>query len=62
METQMNEVLKVPEVAAILRIPRSRAYLLVQRGEIKSFHVGERSVRVPRGALDEYMAADRRER
>ena len=55
MEIRTNEVLKVPEVAAILRIPRSRAYALVQSGEIPSFKIGERSVRVHRRALDEYM-------
>ena len=55
MDVERNEVLKVPEIAAILRIPRSRAYALVQRGEIPSFKIGERSVRVHRRALDEYM-------
>jgi excisionase family DNA binding protein len=55
MGTQTNEVLRVPEVAAILRIPSSRAYALVQSGEIPSFKIGERSVRVHRRALDEYM-------
>jgi len=55
MKTQTNEVLRVPEVAEILRIPRSRAYALVQSGEIPSFKIGERSVRVHRRALDEYM-------
>lgn len=54
-EIQKNEVLRVPEVAAILRIPRSRAYALVQSGEIPSFKVGRRSVRVLRRALDKYM-------
>ena len=54
-EIQKNEVLRVPEIAEILRIPRSRAYALVQSGEIQSFRIGERSVRVHRRALDEYM-------
>lgn len=49
------EVLKVPEVAEILRIPRSRAYALVQAGEIPSFKIGEKSVRVSRRQLDAYM-------
>lgn len=53
--TKLNEVLKIPEVAEILRIPRSRAYALVQSGEIPSFRIGERSVRVSRRQLDEYM-------
>jgi excisionase family DNA binding protein len=54
-ETQKIEVLRVPEIAEILRIPRSRAYALVQNGEIGSFKIGERTVRVHRRALDEYM-------
>jgi excisionase family DNA binding protein len=45
MEVTTNEVLKVPEVAENLRVPRSRAYELIQRGEIPSFKIGERSVR-----------------
>jgi putative molybdopterin biosynthesis protein len=56
MEMKADEVLKVPEVAEILRISRSRAYDLVARGEIPSFRVGEKSVRVHRRMLDEYMA------
>ncbi len=55
MEMKADEVLKVPEVAEILRISRSRAYDLVARGEIPSFRVGEKSVRVHRRMLDEYM-------
>jgi excisionase family DNA binding protein len=55
MEAPTTEVLKVTEVAEILRIPRSRAYDLVARGEIPSFKIGERSVRVRRSALDAYM-------
>jgi excisionase family DNA binding protein len=55
VQTQTTEVLKVVEVAAILRIPRSRAYHLVQCGQIPSFKIGQRSVRVHRRALDEYM-------
>jgi excisionase family DNA binding protein len=55
MDTETKEVLKVTEVAEILRIPRSRGYALVQSGEIPSFKIGERSVRVRRDALDEYM-------
>lgn len=47
---QLPAVLRVKEVAAYLRLPLSRCYELVQRGEIASIRFG-RSVRVPRQAL-----------
>lgn len=52
------EYLKVPEVAEILRIARSRAYELVAEGEIPSIRIG-RSVRVSRGELDRWLEAQR---
>lgn len=47
-------VLKVEEVAAILRIGRNQAYRLVGSGELPSIRVG-RSVRVTRAALARYL-------
>jgi excisionase family DNA binding protein len=47
---QLPAVLKVREAAAYLRLPLSRCYELVQRGEIGSIRFG-RSVRIPRQAL-----------
>jgi excisionase family DNA binding protein len=52
------EYLKVPEVAEILRIARSRAYELVAEGEIPSIRIG-RSVRVSRGELDRWLEEQR---
>jgi excisionase family DNA binding protein len=49
-----HEFLKVPEVAEVLRIARSRAYELVARGTIPAVRIG-RSVRVSRKALDRYL-------
>ena len=49
-----HEWLKVPEVAAVLRIARSRAYELVAGGEIPSVRIG-RSVRVNRQELDRWL-------
>lgn len=43
----------VDELAAYLRIPRSTAYLLVQRGEVPHFRAG-RHIRIPRSALDNF--------
>lgn len=47
MNEEQHEWLKVPEVAEVLRIARSRAYELVADGEIPAVRIG-RSVRVSR--------------
>ena len=57
MESQ-HEYLKVPEVAKVLRIARSRAYELVAEGQIPAVRIG-RSVRVPRHELDRWLADQR---
>jgi len=51
---EQHEYLKVPEVAKVLRIARSRAYELVGSGEIPSVRIG-RSVRVRRKDLDKCL-------
>ena len=51
---QQHEWLKVPEVAEVLRIARSRAYELVADGEIPAVKIG-RSVRVSRKELDRWL-------
>ena len=51
MDEQPHEYLKVPEVAGVVRIARSRAYELVGSGEIPSIRIG-RSVRASRKELD----------
>lgn len=48
------EYLKVPEVAKILRIARSRAYDLVADGTIPAVRIG-RSVRVSRSELEHWL-------
>ena len=57
MDTE-HEYLKVPEVAQVLRIARSRAYELVAEGEIPSVRIG-RSVRVSREELDRWLEEQR---
>ena len=54
MDDQRHEYLKVPEVAEVLRIARSRAYELVAEGEIPSVRIG-RSVRVSRKELERWL-------
>jgi excisionase family DNA binding protein len=51
---QAPDVMKVPEVAAVLRIGRNAAYELIQRGELQAVCIG-RSVRVTRWALEAYL-------
>ena len=54
MDEKRHEWLKVPEVAEVLRIARSRAYELVADGEIPAVKIG-RSVRVSRKDLDRWL-------
>ncbi len=58
MDEQQHEYLKVPEVAEVLRIARSRAYELVADGEIPAIKIG-RSVRVSRRDLDRWLEGQR---
>ncbi len=58
MDEQQHEYLKVPEVAGVLRIARSRAYELVGEGEIPSIRIG-RSVRVSRKELERWLEEQR---
>ncbi len=58
MDEHRHEYLKVPEVAEVLRIARSRAYELVGSGEIPSIRIG-RSVRVSRRELDRWLESRR---
>jgi excisionase family DNA binding protein len=53
-----HEWLKVPEVAQMLRIARSRAYELVGSGEIPSVRIG-RSVRISRRELERWLGEQR---
>ena len=52
--------LTVPEVARELQIPRTRAYMLIAAGELPAVRIGERSIRVHRGELEEFLLEQRR--
>jgi excisionase family DNA binding protein len=60
METKTHEWLTVPEVAEELKIPRSRAYDLVARGDLPAVRLGERSIRVNRAELERFLLETRR--
>ncbi len=60
METKKPEPterawLTVPEAAVELRIPRSRCYELIQQGELPAVRIGERSIRVNRRELENFL-------
>jgi excisionase family DNA binding protein len=52
--------LKVPEVVTELGIPRTRAYELIQQGEIPAVRIGERSIRVNRREPERFLLETRR--
>ena len=61
METAAEQSwLTVPEVARELRIPRTRAYMLIANGELPAVRIGERSIRVHRGELERFLLKTRR--
>ena len=60
MEQIERNWLRVPEVAEELNIPRTRAYELIQRGELPAVRVGERSIRVNRIELERFLLETRR--
>lgn len=47
----LPDLLTVPEVAALLRIGRGKAYALVRRGNLPSVKLG-RTLRVPKAAIE----------
>ncbi len=50
-----TEWMKVPEAAVYFRIPRSRMYELVQRGELPAVRIGARSIRVNRREVEQFL-------
>ena len=55
-----REWLKVPETARLLGVPRTRAYELIQRGELPAVRIGERTIRVNRHELERFLLEERR--
>jgi excisionase family DNA binding protein len=60
LSTDERTWLTVPEVATELHIPRTRAYELIGRGELPAVRIGERSIRVHKRQLEEYLLRERR--
>jgi excisionase family DNA binding protein len=59
-DTREKGWLTVPEAAEELRIPRTRCYELIQRGELPAVRIGERSIRVNRQELERFLLETRR--
>jgi excisionase family DNA binding protein len=57
---QKKTWLKVPEVAELLGLPRSRAYELVANGTIPAVRISERTIRVHKAQLENYLLENRR--
>jgi excisionase family DNA binding protein len=60
MKTTEKEWLKVPEAAELLGLPKTRAYELIQQGELPAVRIGERSIRVNRSELERFLLKSRR--
>ena len=55
-----NLWMRVPDAAKYFSIPRSRMYELIQNGELPAVRIGERSIRVNRREVEEFLTANRR--
>jgi excisionase family DNA binding protein len=55
----MNELLTLAEVQQILRIGRSKVYELAHRKDFPAIKI-DRSIRVPRAALEQWLLNQRR--
>jgi excisionase family DNA binding protein len=61
MESIQRETwLTVPQIARELKIPRTRAYDLIQQGSLPAVRIGERSIRVNRAELERFLLETRR--
>ncbi len=54
MENKPKLLLRVSEVAEQLSVARSKAYVMVQTGELPSVKLGK-SIRVPAAAVSDYV-------
>ena len=59
MNITEREWLRVPEVAELLGLPRTRTYELIAQGELPAVRIGERSIRVHRRELEKFLLNER---
>ena len=60
MQAEVQTWLTVKEASELLRIPRTRCYELIQHGSLPAVRVGERSIRVNRRELENFLLENRR--
>ena len=61
MDTQeRGDWLTVREAAKDLKIPLTRCYMLIQAGHLPAVRIGERSIRVIRRELEQFLLENRR--
>jgi excisionase family DNA binding protein len=53
---------KVRTVAELLETTPTQVYRLIESGRLRTIKIGPQGIRIPREALDEYMAAGGRRR
>jgi excisionase family DNA binding protein len=59
MDAEEQDWMTVKETAATLKIPLTRCYELIQAGELPgAVRIGERSIRVNRGRLEQDLLQD----
>ncbi len=56
----LPEFLTLAEVAEVLRISRATLWRRIQGGELQACYFGKRSCRIPRLALDDFIARSTR--
>ena len=54
METNLEPILTIPEVARYLKLSKSKVYIMVQRGLIPHLRIG-RNVRIKETDLDKWL-------
>ncbi|CCF82368.1 helix-turn-helix domain-containing protein [Nitrolancea hollandica] len=59
-ESHRSLLLRIPEVAAELRLARSSIYELIQAGELPVVRIG-RALRIPRAGLEDWVERQRHE-
>lgn len=60
MDEKEQVWVKVPDAARYFSVPRSRMYSLIQEGLIPAVRIGERSIRVNRREVEEFLTENRR--
>ena len=55
MRPNLEKLLRIAEVAEILQVSKTAAYLLVQVGELPAVHIAEKIVRVRLEDLEKYI-------